>query len=61
MDVPVLGEPRFASPVRRTIDEGLRVPEHIVFVHVPTELLVGRRKSLDPSGSVWSAVLAATG
>lgn len=30
MNVTVLGEARFPSPVRRTIGDGLRVPEHIV-------------------------------
>ena len=30
MNVTVLGEPRFASPIRRTVSDGLRVPAHIV-------------------------------
>jgi 6-phosphofructokinase 1 len=34
---------------------------HDKFIHVPIELLAGRRKSVDPSGPVWNAVLAATG
>lgn len=34
---------------------------HDKFIHVPVELLTSRKKSLDPAGPVWSAVLAATG
>ena len=34
---------------------------HERFIHVPIELLAGRRKSVDPTGPVWSGVLAATG
>ena len=34
---------------------------HDEFIHVPIELLVGRRKSVDPAGPVWSGTLAATG
>jgi len=34
---------------------------HDEFIHVPIELLAGRRKSIDPSGPVWAGVLAATG
>jgi 6-phosphofructokinase 1 len=34
---------------------------HDEFIHVPTELLANRRKSIDPTGPVWSGVLAATG
>ncbi len=30
MNVTVLGEPRFASPIRRTVSDGLRVPARIV-------------------------------
>jgi 6-phosphofructokinase 1 len=30
MTIPVLGEPRFASPLRRSVPDGLVVPEHIV-------------------------------
>ncbi len=34
---------------------------HDRFIHVPIDLLVSRKKQLDPEGQVWSAVLAATG
>ena len=34
---------------------------HERFIHVPIELLTSRKKSLDPNGPAWSAVLAATG
>ena len=34
---------------------------HDKFVHVPIELLVKQKKRLDPAGSAWHAVLAATG
>lgn len=34
---------------------------HDKFIHVPVELLTSRKKCMDPDGSVWSAVLAATG
>lgn len=34
---------------------------HDEFIHVPIELLAGRRKSIDPAGPVWSGALAATG
>ncbi len=34
---------------------------HDEFIHVPIELLAGRRKSVDPTGPVWSGTLAATG
>ena len=34
---------------------------HDEFIHVPIELLAGRRKSIDPNGPVWAGVLAATG
>ncbi len=34
---------------------------HDKFIHVPIELLTGRKKRLDPEGFTWSAVLAATG
>jgi 6-phosphofructokinase 1 len=34
---------------------------HDQFIHVPIELLTSRKKHLDPDGSAWSAVLAATG
>jgi 6-phosphofructokinase 1 len=34
---------------------------HDTFIHVPIETLTGRKKSLDPEGFVWNAVLAATG
>jgi 6-phosphofructokinase 1 len=34
---------------------------HDEFIHVPTELLASRRKSIDPVSPVWSATLAATG
>ncbi|MCC6681418.1 MAG: ATP-dependent 6-phosphofructokinase [Phycisphaeraceae bacterium] len=34
---------------------------HDEFIHVPMELLVGCRKSIDPTGPVWLGVLAATG
>jgi len=30
MNTPTLGEPRYASPIRRTVSDHLRVPEHIV-------------------------------
>ncbi len=30
MNITVLGEPRFASPIRRTVSDDLRVPAHIV-------------------------------
>lgn len=33
---------------------------HDVFIHVPTELIVSKTKRLDPEGSLWQAVLAAT-
>jgi 6-phosphofructokinase 1 len=34
---------------------------HNQFIHVPIELLASRKKSMDPDGPIWSAVLAATG
>jgi 6-phosphofructokinase 1 len=34
---------------------------HDKFIHVPVELLTSRKKSMDPDGFAWSAVLAATG
>ena len=34
---------------------------HDEFIHVPIELLAGRRKSIDPAGPVWRGTLAATG
>jgi len=34
---------------------------HDLFIHVPIELLTNRKKSLDPTGFAWNAVLAATG
>jgi 6-phosphofructokinase 1 len=34
---------------------------HDKFIHVPIELLTSRKKSMDPSGFAWSAVLSATG
>jgi 6-phosphofructokinase 1 len=34
---------------------------HDVFIHVPIGVLTGRRKSMDPGGFAWNAVLAATG
>ena len=34
---------------------------HDRFIHVPIELLAGRKKRVDPDGPIWSAVLAATG
>ncbi|HRD67279.1 MAG TPA: ATP-dependent 6-phosphofructokinase [Candidatus Competibacter sp.] len=34
---------------------------HDTFIHVPIELLASQRKRLDLNGSIWRAVLAATG
>jgi 6-phosphofructokinase 1 len=34
---------------------------HDRFIHVPIDLLTSRKKTLDPAGFAWSAVLAATG
>jgi 6-phosphofructokinase 1 len=34
---------------------------HDLFIHVPIELLVSQKKSLDLNGPAWRAVLAATG
>ena len=34
---------------------------HDRFIHVPIELLSSRKKTMDPEGFAWSAVLAATG
>jgi 6-phosphofructokinase 1 len=34
---------------------------HDTFIHVPIELLTSRKKSMDPNGFAWNAVLAATG
>jgi hypothetical protein len=34
---------------------------HNQFIHVPIELLATRKKSMDPAGFAWSAVLAAIG
>lgn len=34
---------------------------HDHFIHVPIELLAGRKKALDPAGFQWNAVLASTG
>jgi 6-phosphofructokinase 1 len=34
---------------------------HNQFIHLPIELLTSRKKSMDPDGFAWSAVLAATG
>ena len=34
---------------------------HDRFIHVPIELLASRKKSMDPGGFAWSAVLATTG
>ena len=33
---------------------------HNQFIHVPIELLAGRKKQVDPDGFAWSAVLATT-
>ena len=30
MTIPLLGEPRFATPIRRTVPDSVFVPEHIV-------------------------------
>ena len=34
---------------------------HDRFIHVPIEMLASRKKSMDPGGFAWSAVLAVTG
>ncbi len=34
---------------------------HNQFIHVPIDLLTSRKKSMDPDGFQWNAVLAATG
>jgi 6-phosphofructokinase 1 len=34
---------------------------HNQFIHVPIDLLTSRKKSIDPKGDLWNAVLAATG
>ncbi|HEY5910792.1 MAG TPA: ATP-dependent 6-phosphofructokinase [Verrucomicrobiae bacterium] len=34
---------------------------HDQFIHVPMELLAAEKKRLNPNGSIWHAVLAATG
>jgi 6-phosphofructokinase 1 len=34
---------------------------HNLFVHVPIELLTGRKKSMDPDSLAWKAALSATG
>jgi 6-phosphofructokinase 1 len=34
---------------------------HDEFIHVPIDRLIAHRKSVDPTGPVWAAVLAATG
>jgi 6-phosphofructokinase 1 len=34
---------------------------HDEFIHVPSELLASRKKSIDPAGPVWRGTLAATG
>ena len=34
---------------------------HDRFVHVPSDLIVSRKKRIDPDGLEWAAVLAATG
>ncbi len=34
---------------------------HDEFIHVPIDLLVGRRKSIDPTDPLWGDTLAATG
>jgi len=34
---------------------------HDRFIHVPIALLTQQKKCLDPAGSAWRAVLAATG
>jgi len=34
---------------------------HDRFVHLPIDLLVTRKKQIDPDGLEWAAVLAATG
>ena len=34
---------------------------HEHFIHLPIEMLATQKKRLDPNGSTWSAVLAATG
>ncbi len=34
---------------------------HDRFIHIPIELLASRKKTMDPEGFAWSAVLAATG
>jgi 6-phosphofructokinase 1 len=34
---------------------------HDQFIHVPIDLLTSRKKSMDPTGYLWNAVLAATG
>jgi 6-phosphofructokinase 1 len=34
---------------------------HGTFIHVPTNLIVGGAKRLDPAAPMWRAVLATTG
>lgn len=34
---------------------------HDEFIHVPIELLAGRKKSIDPASPIWRGTLAATG
>ena len=34
---------------------------HDKFIHVPIEMVVKEKKRLNPNGSIWQAVLAATG
>ena len=34
---------------------------HGTFIHVPTSLIVGGAKRMDPNGPIWQAVLATTG
>ena len=34
---------------------------HNEFIHVPIELIISRKKSIDKNGFIWGAVLAATG
>src|SRR6516225_3931158 len=34
---------------------------HDSFIHIPIEMLVGKTKHIEPDGTLWTAVLAATG
>jgi 6-phosphofructokinase 1 len=68
MNVTVLGEATFPSPLRRAVHAAMAGKTgvaigllHDTFIHVPIDLLAKQKKQLDPDGPAWHAVLATTG